>query len=80
MDQIKDRIRSELALANYQDLLQRINTKCFTKCLAKPGTALTASEETCIAKCAGMYIETWNLVSSTYLKRAQRESNSRNGL
>ncbi|KAJ1568392.1 GTP-binding protein, partial [Cladochytrium tenue] len=58
---IKERIRSELALANYQDLLQRINTKCFMKCIVRPGTTLTGSEEACMAKCAGMYIETWNV-------------------
>ncbi|KAJ3307649.1 hypothetical protein HDU76_004468 [Blyttiomyces sp. JEL0837] len=77
LDTIKEQIRSDLALANYQDLLQRINSKCFMKCITKPGASLTSGEETCIAKCSGMYIETWNLVSSAYLKRVQRESASR---
>ncbi|KAJ3219834.1 hypothetical protein HDU67_009022 [Dinochytrium kinnereticum] len=57
MDKIKEQIRNELALANYQDLLQRINGKCFTKCITKPGASLTQSEDGCISKCAAMYIE-----------------------
>ncbi|KAI8849396.1 mitochondrial import inner membrane translocase subunit Tim13 [Chytridium lagenaria] len=72
MDKIKEQIRNELALANYQDLLQRINGKCFAKCISKPGVELSNSDEGCISKCAAMYIETWNTVSATYLKKIQQ--------
>ncbi|KAI8611418.1 hypothetical protein BC830DRAFT_1068824 [Chytriomyces sp. MP71] len=69
---IKEQIKNELALQNYQDLVHRINTKCFAKCVTKPGTSLSGSEEACLAKCATMYIESWNLASSTYLKQVQK--------
>ncbi|KAJ3237450.1 hypothetical protein HDU78_004072 [Chytriomyces hyalinus] len=75
VQQIKDQIKNELALQNYQDLLQRINTKCFAKCVTKPGTSLSGSEESCLAKCSTMYIESWNLASGTYLKRVQKDGN-----
>jgi import inner membrane translocase subunit TIM13 len=47
MDALKEQIRSEMALANYQDLLQRINNRCFTRCITKPGASLSSSEEVC---------------------------------
>lgn len=56
-----DSIRGEIALANAQELmnvrafvipraaadqlLQKANEKCFQKCIAKPGTSLSRSEE-----------------------------------
>ncbi|KAJ3060803.1 hypothetical protein HDU98_003235, partial [Podochytrium sp. JEL0797] len=73
-ERIKESIKNELALQNYQDLLQRINGKCFLKCVTKPGTSLSGSEESCLAKCSTMYIESWNLASGTYLKRVQKDS------
>ncbi|KAJ3077798.1 hypothetical protein BCR33DRAFT_662260 [Rhizoclosmatium globosum] len=73
-DQIKESVRNELAVQNYQDLLTRINGKCFTKCVTKPGTSLSSSEESCLAKCSTMYIEAWNTASGTYLKRVQQDS------
>ncbi|KAI9343118.1 Tim10/DDP family zinc finger-domain-containing protein [Obelidium mucronatum] len=73
-DKIKESIKNELAMQNYQDLLQRINAKCFAKCVSKPGTSLSGSEESCLAKCSTMYIEAWNVASGTYLKRVQRDA------
>ncbi|TPX33455.1 hypothetical protein SmJEL517_g03670 [Synchytrium microbalum] len=72
--QVMNQVRSELAQQNFQELLARINTKCFEKCVLKPGSRLDTTETTCLSRCVDTYIQTWNLVSTTYLRRLQRES------
>ncbi|KAF9234608.1 Tim10/DDP family zinc finger-domain-containing protein [Melanogaster broomeanus] len=68
-------IRSEMALAQAQDLLNKTNEKCFAKCIVKPGTSLSSSEETCLARCMDRYMETFDIVSRTYAHRISKESN-----
>ncbi|KXS11767.1 hypothetical protein M427DRAFT_60216 [Gonapodya prolifera JEL478] len=70
---IQEQVRQEVAVANFQDLLQRINTKCFAKCITKPGPRLDGSEEVCLSRCTERYIEAWNVVSSTLKRRMERE-------
>ncbi|KAI8999329.1 Tim10/DDP family zinc finger protein, partial [Gaertneriomyces semiglobifer] len=70
---VHHQIRREVALQNFQELLSKINTKCFAKCVPKPGQTLDSSEQTCLQRCSDRYQEAWNVVSTTYLRRAQRE-------
>ncbi|KAJ3091057.1 hypothetical protein HK102_001828 [Quaeritorhiza haematococci] len=42
--QIIDEVRSNLAMQNFQDLVAKLNVKCFAKCVVQPGTALDNSE------------------------------------
>ncbi|KAI9206516.1 Tim10/DDP family zinc finger-domain-containing protein [Polychytrium aggregatum] len=70
--QIIDEIQSQLAIQNFSALLAKLNNKCFTKCVAKPGSKLDSSEQTCIAKCSDRYQEAWNIVSIAYLRRMQQ--------
>jgi len=66
-------VRSELALANAQELINKTNEKCFTKCVTKPSTSLSSSEETCLSRCMDRYMEAFNIVSRTYTARLARE-------
>ncbi|KAI0259853.1 Tim10/DDP family zinc finger protein [Gloeopeniophorella convolvens] len=66
-------IRNELALANAQELINKTNDKCFLKCVTKPSTALSSSEETCLSRCFDRYMEAFNIVSRTYATRLARE-------
>ncbi|KAG0047435.1 protein translocase subunit [Gryganskiella cystojenkinii] len=77
--QVMDQVRSELALANAQELINKINEKCFAKCVPKPGPKLDGSEQACISKCMDRYMEAWNIVSRTYINRVQRESQNMGG-
>ncbi|KAI8606738.1 mitochondrial inner membrane protein translocase-like protein, 13kD-subunit [Dissophora ornata] len=43
--QVMDQVRSELALANAQELINKINEKCFARCVLKPGAKLDNSEQ-----------------------------------
>lgn len=73
-----DQVRNELALANAQELINKINEKCFSKCVTKPGYLLDKSEQTCLAKCMDRYMDAWNIVSKSYISRIQKESQGEN--
>ncbi|KAH9958551.1 Tim10/DDP family zinc finger-domain-containing protein, partial [Russula dissimulans] len=66
-------VRSELALANAQELINKTNEKCYAKCVTKPSTSLSSSEETCLSRCMDRYMEAFNIVSRTYTARLARE-------
>ncbi|KAI8808951.1 hypothetical protein BJ742DRAFT_771717 [Cladochytrium replicatum] len=57
---LMEEIQKELALQNFQDLLMKVNSKCFAKCVTKPGLKLDNSEQT------------WNVVSDAYLRRLKK--------
>ncbi|ODN72902.1 mitochondrial import inner membrane translocase subunit TIM13, variant 2 [Cryptococcus amylolentus CBS 6039] len=46
-EQMKQSIQQELAVANAQQLINKINENCFAKCVTKPSTELTGSQEVC---------------------------------
>ncbi|KAL5526039.1 TIM13 [Sanghuangporus baumii] len=66
-------VRNELALSGAQELINKINEKCFAKCITKPSTSLSGSEETCLSRCMDRYMEAFNIVSRTYTARLARE-------
>ncbi|CAG0888924.1 unnamed protein product [Darwinula stevensoni] len=72
-DEIMDQVKQQIAIANAQELLQRMSDKCFKKCISKPGTSLDSYEQRCISMCMDRYMDTWNVVSRTYANRLQRE-------
>ncbi|KAL0078552.1 Tim10/DDP family zinc finger-domain-containing protein [Phycomyces blakesleeanus] len=77
--EVMDQVRSELALANAQELINKINEKCYLKCVPKPGARLESSEQACLSKCMDRYMEAWNVVSRSYVSRLQRESQNQMG-
>ncbi|KAH8981602.1 Tim10/DDP family zinc finger-domain-containing protein [Lactarius hatsudake] len=66
-------VRNELALANAQELINKTNDKCFAKCVTKPSTSLSSSEETCLSRCFDRYMEAFNIISHTYAARLTKE-------
>ncbi|OJA09776.1 hypothetical protein AZE42_07223 [Rhizopogon vesiculosus] len=70
-------VRSEIALASAQELINKTNEKCFAKCVTKPGSALSSSEETCLSRCLERYMEAFNMISKTYTARLSREREQR---
>ena len=56
-EQVMQSVRSELALANAQELMNSANKACFQKCITKPGGSLSSSEETCLDRCLGRYMD-----------------------
>ncbi|KAG5276140.1 hypothetical protein AALO_G00128300, partial [Alosa alosa] len=70
---IMEQVKVQIAVANAQELLQRMTDKCFKKCIGKPGGTLDNSEQKCIAMCMDRYMDAWNTVSRTYNSRLQKE-------
>ncbi|KAL0280945.1 UNVERIFIED_CONTAM: hypothetical protein PYX00_002090 [Menopon gallinae] len=75
-EEIIENFQQQLAIANFQELLQNMIHKCFKKCISKPGSSLDGSEQKCLAMCMDRYLDSHNLVSKTYASRIQRESQS----
>ncbi|KAI6103864.1 Tim10/DDP family zinc finger-domain-containing protein [Pisolithus croceorrhizus] len=71
---VMNSIRSEIALVNVQELINKATEKCFAKCVPKPGTSLTSSDEACLARCLDRYMEAFTVVSKSYTARISRES------
>ncbi|XP_075719076.1 mitochondrial import inner membrane translocase subunit Tim13 [Rhinoderma darwinii] len=70
---IMEQVKVQIAVANAQELLQRMTDKCFRKCIQKPGGSLDNSEQKCVAMCMDRYMDAWNTVSRAYNSRLQRE-------
>ncbi|RYP12888.1 hypothetical protein DL765_007104 [Monosporascus sp. GIB2] len=67
-------VRTQYAMDNARQLIeQKINEHCFQKCVPKPSTSLSGSEQTCFTHCMEKYMSAWNQVSTTYISRLQRE-------
>ncbi|KII84453.1 hypothetical protein PLICRDRAFT_118028 [Plicaturopsis crispa FD-325 SS-3] len=76
-----ERYRAQAALQNAQTLMNKATEKCFAKCVPKPSTSLSGSEETCTLRCFERYLEAFNIVSRTYMNRVAEESrNEQHGL
>ncbi|KAI0709840.1 Tim10/DDP family zinc finger-domain-containing protein [Earliella scabrosa] len=70
---IKNSIRNEVALQNAQELMNKVSDKCYVKCVPKPGTSLSSSEERCLSQCMDRYLEAFDIISRTYVARLKRE-------
>ncbi|KAF9267645.1 hypothetical protein L218DRAFT_919163 [Marasmius fiardii PR-910] len=68
-------VRTEIAQANAQQLMNNMNERCYKACVTKPGASLSSSEEvsTCLARCLDRFMDTFNIVSRTYTARITRE-------
>jgi len=74
--QLMDQVRGEMALAHAQTLIEKINDKCYQKCITKPGDSLSAWEQGCLGNCMDRYMEAFNMVSRTYVARLSQEASS----
>ena len=43
--EVMAQVKQEMALANAQELMNKMNEKCFGKCITKPSSSLSTSEE-----------------------------------
>ncbi|KAF9067204.1 Tim10/DDP family zinc finger-domain-containing protein [Rhodocollybia butyracea] len=72
-EKLMDQVRTELAQANAQQLMNNMNERCFKACVTKPGDSLSSSEQTCLTRCLDRFMETFNIVSRTYVARLAKE-------
>lgn len=74
-ESIISQVKKEMALANATQLLEKINSNCYDKCVPKPGSRLDSNEEKCLGNCADKYMNSYNIVSRSLIGRLQKESN-----
>ncbi|KAF8241958.1 hypothetical protein K440DRAFT_567175, partial [Wilcoxina mikolae CBS 423.85] len=55
-------IQQQQNVENARNLIHKINTSCFEKCVPKPGSNLSLGEEKCIGYCLTKYLSAWNKV------------------
>ena len=70
---LKQRVSTEIAMANAQQLISKATDKCYTKCVPTPGSSLSSKEQTCAERCLERYFEAFNIVSATYVRRIAAE-------
>ncbi|KAG8800364.1 hypothetical protein FRC16_003079 [Serendipita sp. 398] len=66
-------IRQEVQGANAKELMENLTEKCYSKCVPKPGTSMSSSEETCVSRCMDLYFQAFNIVAKTYTTRLHKE-------
>ncbi|WVQ78925.1 mitochondrial import inner membrane translocase subunit TIM13 [Cryptococcus sp. DSM 104549] len=72
-EQVKQQIQQELAVANAQQLINKINENCFAKCIKPPSASLTSSQESCLSQCMTLYMAAFDQVSRSYVARISKE-------
>ncbi|KAF8349009.1 Tim10/DDP family zinc finger-domain-containing protein [Amanita rubescens] len=72
-ESIMNSIRAELSLVGAKELMNKSTEKCFAKCVTKPGSSLSSSEQTCLDRCIDRYFEAFTLVSKAYITRISKE-------
>ncbi|KAK0389271.1 hypothetical protein NLU13_2846 [Sarocladium strictum] len=71
--QLMQKVQIESQTANLRLLLEKIQENCFEKCVPKPGTSLSSSEQTCTTTCMEKYMQAWNQVNSAFINRVRAE-------
>ncbi|CAH7674800.1 Tim10/DDP family zinc finger-domain-containing protein [Phakopsora pachyrhizi] len=72
-EQLKQEVTQQLALANAQELINKINEKCYARCITSPSNSISSREQKLISNCMDRYLEAYNIVSRTYVDRITKE-------
>lgn len=69
-DAVKLQIRQQLQAQQLENLVQTLADKSFAKCVHKPSSTLSTSEQHCIAKAMDRYLEAMTIVFQTLNRKA----------
>ncbi|KAJ2691019.1 protein translocase subunit [Coemansia spiralis] len=72
-EEVMRQLKSEIAMANAQELIANINSHCFKMCVPAPDSSLSSSEKTNLSRCVDKYLSAWDVVSSTYVAHAKKQ-------
>ncbi|XP_064390315.1 mitochondrial import inner membrane translocase subunit Tim13-like [Halichondria panicea] len=70
---LMEQMRSQVAVASAQELIQKMSDKCFRKCINAPGSELDSREQKCLSMCMDRYMEAWNITSKSYSSKLQNQ-------
>ncbi|ORX74318.1 hypothetical protein DL89DRAFT_264235 [Linderina pennispora] len=74
VEEVKNQVRKEMAMANAQELINNINKHCYKMCLGNPGSSLSSTDEGCLGRCMDKFLASWDVVSRAYIGRVQQEN------
>lgn len=63
------RLRGQTAMMAVQEMLTQMSNLCNKKCITKPGTSLSTTEQRCLSMCMDRFTDTMNIVTNTVAKR-----------
>uniref|UniRef100_A0A5K3G1K6 Mitochondrial import inner membrane translocase subunit n=1 Tax=Mesocestoides corti TaxID=53468 RepID=A0A5K3G1K6_MESCO len=72
--QLVDQMKAEVAIASARELMDQMSSKCFEKCVTKPGTSLDNSEQKCLGNCMDRYMDSMNLITRVFAIRLKQEA------
>lgn len=58
-------VQQQLAIANFEQFIETVRKKCFDRCITKPGTSISSSEQQCITRCCDRYSESLEIVTKS---------------
>ncbi|EFN53046.1 hypothetical protein CHLNCDRAFT_137287 [Chlorella variabilis] len=56
-----------MQVAFLSEFYQTVRDKCFDKCVTKPSSSLSSSEQQCLARCCDRYAEATQIVTKAVL-------------
>lgn len=68
-EELKRQVQSEMAKLVYEELIEEMQSKCFNKCVTKPGSSLDSYEQRCLGNCMDRFIDSYNLVTKMFTSR-----------
>lgn len=71
--ELMDALRGEFVLQNLQELLVKLNEKCFKSCIRGFDNPIGASDHSCLERCSDRYVHAWNTVSAAYKEELTRD-------
>ncbi|ATY63772.1 mitochondrial import inner membrane translocase subunit TIM13 [Cordyceps militaris CM01] len=70
---VMKQVLEESNLANARTLIENVQISCFEKCITKPGSSLSKSDQSCVTSCMEKYMAAWNQVNAAFITRVRRE-------
>ncbi|ORY85111.1 Tim10/DDP family zinc finger-domain-containing protein [Protomyces lactucae-debilis] len=78
VQQLKAQVRQEMSVAHAQDLVSKMTSACFDKCVPNPESSLTGGQIKCISQCNNLYTQAWGVIQRSYIERVQQEQSAGN--
>ncbi|KAI1195562.1 Tim10/DDP family zinc finger-domain-containing protein [Nemania serpens] len=73
-------VRTQYAIDNARELVEKINEHCFEHCVPKPGSSLSGGEQKCVTACMDKYLAAWNHVNTICISRLQQQQQQQRGI
>lgn len=75
VQEMKKQISAEVAVATVRELVEDVTERCYSLCIKKPGAALDNYEQRCLGNCMDRFIDSYNLVSRTFMSKIENQMN-----